>query len=90
MSAENSKKTESRRPSSQELRLSLWLPVAITLAIWVVGAVILVIFPLQFNAILGLLIGISLVVYLVYWTRKERRSLRITAILFARQCRQGK
>ncbi|MCB8990080.1 MAG: tetratricopeptide repeat protein [Ardenticatenaceae bacterium] len=75
--------TSTRRPTPKELRLSLFLPIAITLAVWVVGAIILVIVPLQFNLILGLLVGLSLVIYLVYWTRKARRALQVTAVLFA-------
>ncbi|MCB8968999.1 MAG: tetratricopeptide repeat protein [Ardenticatenaceae bacterium] len=72
-----------RRPTPKELRLSIFLPIAITLAIWVVGAVILVIVPQQLYLGLGLLIGISLVIYLIVWTRRARTSLRIVAILFA-------
>ncbi len=83
MDKEKSSSTATQRPTSRELRFSFLLPVVITLAVWVVGAIVLVIFPRQFNVILALLVGFSLVVYLLYWTRKERRSLQIIAVLFA-------
>lgn len=69
--------------SPRELRFSFFLPVIITLAVWLAGAIILLIVPGQFNTVLGLLVGLSLVVYLVYYTRHERRSVQITAVLFA-------
>ncbi|MBE2198081.1 MAG: tetratricopeptide repeat protein [Anaerolinea sp.] len=71
------------RPTPKELRLSIFLPIAITLAIWVVGALILVIVPQQLYLGLGLLISLSLVIYLMVWTRRARASLRLVAILFA-------
>lgn len=71
------------RPTPRELRFSFVLPVVITLAVWLVGAIVLLIVPRQFNLILALLVGFSLVVYLVYWTRKERRAVQFTAVLFA-------
>jgi len=84
LTEQNSQSSSSEhRPVPKALRLSLFLPVAITLAVWVVGAFILVIIPTQFNLVLGLLVGISLVIYLVYWTRKARRALQVTAVLFA-------
>lgn len=72
-----------QKPTSSELRFGFVLPVAITLAVWVVGAIVLLVFPQQFTLVLALLVGFSLVVYLVYWTRRERRSLQIMAVLFA-------
>lgn len=63
--------------------MSFLLPVVITLAVWLAGAVILLIIPQQFNIMLGLLVGFSLVVYLAYYLRKERRSVQVTAVLFA-------
>lgn len=72
-----------QKPTSSELRFGFVLPVAITLAVWVVGALVLLVFPQQFTLVLALLVGFSLVVYLVYWTRRERRSLQIMAVLFA-------
>lgn len=72
-----------QKPTSSELRFGFVLPVAITLAVWMVGAIVLLVFPQQFTLVLALLVGFSLVVYLVYWTRRERRSLQIMAVLFA-------
>ncbi len=83
MKQEQRSPSSSHRPTPRELRFSFLLPVVITLAVWVAGAIVLVIFPTQFNLILALLVGFSLVVYLVYWTRKERRSLQVIAVLFA-------
>lgn len=83
MTEENTTQAAKRRPAARELRMSIFLPIAITLAIWVVGAIILVIVPAQLYLGLGLLIGLSLVIYLVVWTRHARLSLRIIAILFA-------
>ncbi|MCA9970459.1 MAG: tetratricopeptide repeat protein [Anaerolineales bacterium] len=75
--------SSSHRPTPKELRLSFVLPTAIILAVWVIGAVVIVIWPLQYTPILGGVIGVSLLVYLVYWTRQARRALRIRAVLFA-------
>ncbi len=83
MDKEQATSSSTQRPTARELRFSFLLPVVITLAVWVMGAIVLVIIPRQFNLILALLVGFSLVVYLVYWTRKERRSLQIMAVLFA-------
>lgn len=74
---------QSTRPSQQELRSSFILPIAITLAIWVVGIVVFVLFPTHFNEIISLLIGLGLFIYLWRWTRKATMLLRITAVLFA-------
>lgn len=76
-------KSTGRRPTRSALRASLLLPVLITLGIWLAGAVVLVLFPTAFNAVLAGVVGVSLALYLIYWTRHERRSLQITAVLFA-------
>lgn len=83
MDKEKRASPSAQRPTPRELRFSFVLPVVITLAVWLVGAIVLVIVPRQFNLILALLVGFSLVVYLVYWTRKERRSAQLIAVLFA-------
>ncbi len=78
---------QSARPSRQELRSSFVLPIIITLAIWVVGMVVFLLFPDNFNAIISLLIGLSLLIYLWRGMRQApaglQTSLRITAVIFA-------
>ena len=74
---------QSARPSQKELRSSFVLPIAITLAIWVAGMIVFVLFPSYFNEIIALLIGLSLLIYLWRWTRRATMGLRITAVIFA-------
>ena len=80
----NSKKTaSSHRLSRRELRASFLLPIGLTLLIWIVGVVIYASVPAEFNTAVALVIGIGLLVFLIYWTRNARTTLRITAVLLA-------
>ena len=71
------------KPDRSELRNSFVLPVAITMAIWIVGIIVFIIFPTQFVPVISLLIGLSLLVYLWTWTRNARFNLRVMALVFA-------
>jgi tetratricopeptide (TPR) repeat protein len=71
------------RPSPAELRASLLLPVAITLAVWLVGMLVFVLLPEQFTAVISLAIGASLLVFFLFWTRRADARTRLTAVLLA-------
>lgn len=70
-------------PSRRDLRASLLLPVAIVLAIWVVGLVVYVLTPRDFNTAVALIIGVALLGFLLFWTRSLEPRLRLIANLAA-------
>lgn len=77
-------KTRSVKPSGRDLRASLILPIAITVLIWLVGLAVFVLVPAaQFNNVIAVLIGASLLVYLAYSTRTAGWRLRFIALLLA-------
>lgn len=71
------------RPSSKALRLSLLLPIAIALLIWIVGLILFVVAPGRFDAAVSLSIGIGLVLFLLYdlRARPESQQNRLIALL---------
>ncbi|MCP5101332.1 MAG: tetratricopeptide repeat protein [Chloroflexi bacterium] len=75
----------SEKPSRQELRASLLLPIIITIIVWLIGLLVYAISPeeLQFNQLIGGVIGAALIIYLLYSTRNAALRLRITAFLMA-------
>jgi hypothetical protein len=82
--AGESKKPEpSARPSRTELRASLLLPAAIILAIWIVGLLVFAVVPGEFDTVVSLTIGLSLLVFLIFWTRRVQPGLRLQAVLLA-------
>ncbi len=69
--------------SKKELRASLILPIIITVVIWVVGLLLYLVTPGEFNTAVALFISLSLLTFLLYWTRHEEKRLRITAVFIA-------
>lgn len=83
MSKQRSSPPSAHRPSPAELRASLLLPVAIILAVWLVGLLVFVLLPEHFTAVISLTIGASLLVFLLFWTRRANARTRLTAVLLA-------
>ncbi|MFO7539064.1 MAG: tetratricopeptide repeat protein [Chloroflexota bacterium] len=81
------KNSENRRSkhglSPRELRSSFLLPVVIALAIWLVGVVVYLLVPGEFNTAVSIIIGLTLFAYLLYYTRHARPNVRLLALLFA-------
>ena len=69
--------------SKKELRASLILPIIITLVIWGAGVLLYLVTPGEFNTAVALFISLALLLFLLYWTRKEEIRLRLTAVLIA-------
>jgi tetratricopeptide (TPR) repeat protein len=69
--------------SPRELRSSFLLPLLIALVIWLVGIVIYLLVPGEFNTAVSIIIGIAIFGYLVYYTRSARANVRLLALLFA-------
>lgn len=67
------------------MRASLLLPIGIIVAIWLVGLVVAAVVPtaVHFTTTLTLAIALSLIVFLLYWTRGQNGRLRLLALLFA-------
>lgn len=73
-------KTARRR---QEMRASLLLPVGITFVVWLAGLVAYLLLPGQFYAVVTLLVGLGMFIFLFIWTRNATRRVRRLAILLA-------
>lgn len=69
--------------SPRELRSSFLLPVIIALVIWLVGVVVFLLVPGEFNTAVSILIAIAIFTYLVYYTRNARPNVRLLALIFA-------
>ncbi len=69
--------------SKKELRASLILPIVITLVIWGAGLLLYLITPGEFNTAVAIFISLALLAFLIYWTRRAEKGLRITAVLIA-------
>ncbi|VAW30925.1 hypothetical protein MNBD_CHLOROFLEXI01-3815 [hydrothermal vent metagenome] len=69
--------------SKKELRASLILPIVITLIIWGAGLLLYQVTPGEFNTAVVLFISFALLLFLLYWTRKAEKRLRITAVFIA-------
>lgn len=80
---EKNERASSHSLSRRALRISLFLPVGMTVLIWLAGLVVYLVAPGEFNTAVSAIIGISLLIFLVYWTRRAPPSLRFTAILLA-------
>lgn len=76
-------KRSAHRLSRRELGASLLIPIALGLLIFLVGAVVAWLAPWAFNTSITVLIGLGLLAYLVYYTRKASWRLRLTAIILA-------
>ncbi len=75
----------SSRPSRKEMRVSLLLPIMITVIVWLIGLVVYALTPgeVQFNAVIAILIGGGLVSYLIYYMRSVSARLRVLAVVMA-------
>jgi Tfp pilus assembly protein PilF len=69
--------------SRRDLRLSLYLPVLITLLIFGSGVVIYLLVPREFNVAIGLVVTLGLLAYLIVATRRSPLRLRVIAVLIA-------
>ena len=70
--------------TKSELRSSLYLPIGIAVGIWVIGLAVATITPADFNTAVSVAIGISLIIFLIYWTRKTPNwRWRVLALAFA-------
>ncbi|MEM7116452.1 MAG: tetratricopeptide repeat protein [Chloroflexota bacterium] len=80
-----SKNKSSHGLSRGEMRASLLLPIGIIIAIWLGGLALVLLFPdaADFNTAVSITIGLSLIVFLLYWTRQANGRLRLTALLMA-------
>lgn len=80
-----SKNKSSHGLSRGEMRASLLLPIGIILAIWLAGLALVLLFPnaTSFNTAVSVAIGLSLIIFLLYWTRQADGRLRTTALLMA-------
>jgi tetratricopeptide (TPR) repeat protein len=78
---ENRRSTHGLSPS--QLRSSFLLPVVIALAIWLIGILVYLITPAAFNTAVSFIIGLSLFLYLLYYTRQARPAVRLLALIFA-------
>jgi tetratricopeptide (TPR) repeat protein len=68
---------------SQEMRASLLLPIGITFAMWLAGLVAYLLLPGQFYALVSLLVGLGLAIFLYIWTRNAPPKTRHLALLLA-------
>ncbi len=80
---ESDKRRSKHGLSPRELRSSFLLPVIIALVIWLVGVVIFLLVPGEFNTAVSIFVAIAIFAYLVYYTRNARRTVRLLALLFA-------
>ncbi|MBK8987275.1 MAG: tetratricopeptide repeat protein [Chloroflexi bacterium] len=76
----NQQKIARRR---QEMRASLILPIGITFAVWLAGLVAFLLLPEQFYAIVTLLIGVGMFIFLAIWTRNATPRVRRLAVALA-------
>lgn len=79
----NKKPRSAHSLSKSELRASLLLPILITIGIWAAGLVLYLVTPGEFNTAVALFISLSLLAFLLYWTRNAEKRLRITAVVIA-------
>ncbi len=70
------KKGASEHPSRKELRSSVIWPVVISVGIWIVALVVWLFVPGQFDVLVSAIIGVGLLIYLVYYQRSQRLTLR--------------
>lgn len=82
---ETTKSAPGQRPSRSELRASIVWPVVISVAIWVIGLLIWIVRPGQFDALVSIIIAVGLAIYLLYYQRSQRLSPgeRVVSLLLA-------
>ncbi len=69
--------------NQKELRASTLLPVVIPVGIVLLGLVVWLIAPDDFNTGLAIAISLSLLLFLLYWTRREPARQRVIALALA-------
>ncbi len=69
--------------NQKELRASTLLPVVIPLGIVLLGLVVWLIAPDDFNTGLAIAMSLSLLLFLLYWTRREPARRRVVALVLA-------
>ncbi len=67
----------------QEMRASLLLPIGITFVVWLAGLVAYLLLPGQFYAVVSLLVGLGMLIFLFIWTRSATPRVRRIAIVLA-------
>ena len=77
------KPVSAHKLTRRDLRLSLYLPVLITLLIFAGGVVIYLLLPGEFNVAIGVLVTLGLLGYLIFATRQSPMRLRVIAVLLA-------
>lgn len=69
--------------NQKELRASTLLPVVIPVGIMLLGLVVWLIAPDDFNTGLAIAMSLSLLLFLLYWTRREAARQRVVALALA-------
>ncbi|HUM70409.1 MAG TPA: hypothetical protein PLK31_16370, partial [Chloroflexota bacterium] len=69
--------------NQKELRASTLLPVVIPVGIVLLGVVVWLIAPDDFNTGLAIAMSLSLLLFLLYWTRREPMRQRLVALVLA-------
>lgn len=69
--------------NKNELRVSMYLPIVISVGLVVLGGVVWLITPDAFNIGLAIGISVALLLFLLYWTRHEPTKQRVLAVAFA-------
>ncbi|PIE82362.1 MAG: hypothetical protein CSA11_00830 [Chloroflexi bacterium] len=67
----------------REMRVSLLLPVGITIVVWLAGLGAFLLLPEQFYGIVTLLVGVGLLIFLAIWTRNANKRTRRWAVILA-------
>ena len=83
MSQQNRTQDQKAARRRQEMRTSLLLPVGITFVVWLAGLVAYLLLPGQFYAVVSLLVGLGMLVFLFIWTRNATARVRRLAVLLA-------
>ena len=71
------------RLNQKELRASTLLPVVIPIGLVLLAGVVWLVAPDDFNTGLAIAISLSLLLFLLYWTRREPTRQRVIALLLA-------
>jgi tetratricopeptide (TPR) repeat protein len=77
------KRKSVRQNMMQEMRSSMLLPIALGLAVLLAGAVVVIFSPWPFWITMTIIIGLMLLAYLLWSTRRAPWSLRIMAVAIA-------
>jgi tetratricopeptide (TPR) repeat protein len=83
MSQQNRFQQQKLARRRQEMRASLLLPIGITFVVWLAGLVAFLLLPEQFYAVVTILVGVGLLIFLYLWTRNAAARTRRIAIALA-------